>query len=387
MEDQKELVKLKSEDGVIVELSRKAAMRSELIKTTMENYPDFDVLDVKKVNGDSLSKIKEYLEHYESIEPKEIKKPLAENFKDCVDEWDYGFIGNEENIETLMNLIKAASFMNIDPLINLLSAKIAHKIKGISTATIRNTFGIKKLSEEEDKLLDKRNGLIMDVKDNEQLVKEKNSKYQTLKKEYSELTKKKYIISDNFPTYKQSPNYPNGCEPVALYLVLEYYNVNVTMEEIVNRLDKGKAPYKLDGKIYGGDPEKEFVGDPRLTKGGGYGVYQKPIISLANNYKKGIKDISGTSLDNVLKIVNKGKPVQVWATVDMTKPRSCITWTTDTNKKVTWQCGFHSMVIIGFTHNTVIVSDPTRGDIRSYNKTTFETRYNQIGKRAIYYEK
>ena len=152
MEDQKELVKLKSEDSVIVELSRKAAMRSELIKTTMENYPDFDVLDVKKVNGDSLSKIKEYLEHYESIEPKEIKKPLAENFKDCVDEWDYGFIGNEENIETLMNLIKAASFMNIEPLINLLSAKIAHKIKGISTATIRNTFGIKKLSEEEEKI-------------------------------------------------------------------------------------------------------------------------------------------------------------------------------------------------------------------------------------------
>ena len=100
-----------------------------------------------------------------------------------------------------------------------------------------------------------------------------------------------------------------------------------------------------------------------------------------------MKDISGTSLDNVLKIVNKGKPVQVWATVDMTKPRSCITWTTDAGKKVTWQCGFHSMVIIGFTHNTVIVSDPTRGDIRSYNKTTFEARYNAIGKRAIYYEK
>ena len=151
MEDQNELVlvKLKSIDGKIVQLSKKAAMRSVFLKNTMENYSEFTELDLKKVNGDSLSKIKDYLEHYESIEPKEIKRPLSDNFKDCVDEWDYEFIGKEENIETLMNLINAASFMDIDPLINLLSAKIAHKIKGISTPTIRNTFGIKELNKEE----------------------------------------------------------------------------------------------------------------------------------------------------------------------------------------------------------------------------------------------
>ena len=154
MEDQKELVKLKSEDGVIVELSRKAAMRSELIKTTMENYPDFDVLDVKKVNGDSLSKIKEYLEHYESIEPKAIPQPMRNaDFKECVDEWDYNFIGKEENIEILLNLINSANFLDIKPLIDLLAAKIAHKIKKINSSTIRSTFGIKDLNDREKKQL------------------------------------------------------------------------------------------------------------------------------------------------------------------------------------------------------------------------------------------
>ncbi len=224
------------------------------------------------------------------------------------------------------------------------------------------------------------------IKEKEELLKEDNEKFNSLSSEISLLKQIKVIIND-FPTYKQSPNYPNGCEVVALYTLLKYYKVNVTVEELAENLKKGKAPYKEEGVIKGGDPEIEFVGDPRLSGGKGYGVYQKPIMALASNYKKGIKDISGSSLSSVLKIVNKGIPVQVWATVDMVKPRACITWTTDTGKKVTWQCGFHSMVIVGFTHNTVIVSDPTRGDIRSYSRSTFEQRYNAIGKRAIYYEK
>ena len=224
------------------------------------------------------------------------------------------------------------------------------------------------------------------IKEKEELIKQDNEKYNNIINEINLLKQIKVIIND-FPTFNQNPNYPNGCEIAALYTMLKFYKVNVTMEDLANNLIKGKAPYREDGIIKGGDPEIEFVGDPRLTGGKGYGVYQKPIITLANSYKKGMKDISGSSLDTVLKIVNRGKPVQVWATVDMVKPRACITWTTDDNKKVTWQCGFHSMVIIGYTHNTVIVSDPTRGDIRSYNKSTFEARYNAIGKRAIYYEK
>ena len=39
--------------------------------------------------------------------------------------------------------------------------------------------------------------------------------------------------------YRQHPDYPTGCESAALYILLKYYNVNVTMEEIVNALPKG----------------------------------------------------------------------------------------------------------------------------------------------------
>ena len=52
-------------------------------------------------------------------------------FKEIVDGWDYDYIGKEENIEILENLIMSASFLDIKPLIDLLAAKIAHKIKTV----------------------------------------------------------------------------------------------------------------------------------------------------------------------------------------------------------------------------------------------------------------
>ena len=52
---------------------------------------------------------------------------------------------------------------------------------------------------------------------------------------------------------------------------------------------------------YGGNPEIEFVGDP--TDEHGYGVYQKPIIEVANKFKSGMVDYTGHSLEAVLEIV------------------------------------------------------------------------------------
>ena len=84
------------------------------------------------------------------LSQKKIPKPLKNfEFKEIVDGWDYDYIGKEENIEILENLIKSASFLDIKPLIDLLAAKIAHKIKSINSSTIRNIFGIKKLSDKE----------------------------------------------------------------------------------------------------------------------------------------------------------------------------------------------------------------------------------------------
>ena len=189
---------------------------------------------------------------------------------------------------------------------------------------------------------------------------------------------------DNFPTYYQYPNYPNGCESAALYNLLRFYKINVSMSHLVNNLKKGDSHHYENGVYYGGNPEIEFVGDPRYANG--YGVYQKPIIEVANKFKSGMIDYTGHSLDEVLKIVKKGIPVQIWASVNMQNTNVCTSWIyKPTGEKIDWICRLHSVVIIGFNKKRVFVSDSYTGKIESYNRKQLEKIYNLYGKRAIYY--
>ena len=190
---------------------------------------------------------------------------------------------------------------------------------------------------------------------------------------------------ENFPVQNQFPDYPVGCESVALYTLLKYYNVNVTIEDIVNRLKKGEKPHYEGEIMYGGDPEIEFLGDPKDVYS--YGVYEKPIKEVANMFKDGIKNISGTSLDDVLKLVKKGYPVQVWSSINCLEPKYADHSWIDrrTNKEIKWKQPFHSLVIIGYSIDKVVVSDPDSGGVREFDRQKFEKAYNFFGKRALYY--
>ena len=139
------------------------------------------------------------------------------------------------------------------------------------------------------------------------------------------------------------------------------------------------------GVLYGGNPEVEFVGDPRDPHG--YGVYEEPIIDVANHFKSGIINYSGSSLDSVLELVKQGVPVQVWVSIDLKDTKVCVSWKDKkTSIKISWICDLHSVVIGGFNSHTVYVSDPYHGSIIGYNRTQFERIYNLFGKRAIYYK-
>lgn len=144
-------------DGTSVEISTKAASRSTILKNIIENYPDEPHADLKDIDGEILKKVKEYLDHYENTEPQKIEIPLKSgNFKECVEEWDYNFLG--EDFDIIFELVKAGNFMDIKPLQDLASAKIGATIRNITTETIRAEFDIKgKISpqEEEQIMIDK----------------------------------------------------------------------------------------------------------------------------------------------------------------------------------------------------------------------------------------
>lgn len=192
-----------------------------------------------------------------------------------------------------------------------------------------------------------------------------------------------YMI-ENFPVFSQYPNYPNGCETIALYNLLRFYKVSVTPDELIEKLPKGEGPNLENGIFYGGDPEIEFVGDPKDLHG--YGVFQKPIFELASHYRKGMVDYTGHSLQDVLSLVRQQIPVQVWVSIGLKDTGVCHTWAyRDTGKEIKWICNLHSVIVIGYNSTSVYVSDSYTGKIESYSRTQFEKIYNLFGKRALYF--
>ena len=230
-------------------------------------------------------------------------------------------------------------------------------------------------------------GLTLSMQDLERIKNQNNEieeqiiKIELQKKEEEEKRK----LYESFPTFNQFPNYPTGCESVALYLLLRYHGVNVNVEEIVSSLKKGPLPYENNGQKLGGNPEVEFIGDPKTKYS--YGVYNKPIVEVANQYKSGVVSKIGLDFSEVLKLVQEKHPVMVWTTINLSKPFISTTWVDyETGDTIQWISGEHAVVIFEVEDSQVVVSDPYTGTIRKLDQKTFESRYNYLGKRAIYYE-
>ena len=155
--DVDEEIQIISSEGIVFKISKKASRRSRILKGMMEDYPDEASFPMKNIKGNILEKIKEYLMHYENEEPKEITIPLvSNNFNECVDAWDYNFLGNDFDI--VLELLSAANYLDIKPLYELISAYLGANIRGMNSNTIFKDFEIDELTdkEKEEMLNDKK---------------------------------------------------------------------------------------------------------------------------------------------------------------------------------------------------------------------------------------
>jgi len=211
----------------------------------------------------------------------------------------------------------------------------------------------------------------------------------TTRKKTTTTTTKPYIYTASlkFPTYNQNPKYPTGCETVALYILLNYYKVSVSIDTLINELDK--APISIinedTGEICVSDPSKVFLGDPTTSKNS-RGVYTAPIQKLANKYKEGAIAKVGLDFSEVEALVNSGRPVVAWTTINLGNSNVVLLGNScETGEQLYWHTHEHAMVVIATDDKYVVVSDPYTGTIRYFNKSTFISRYNLMGKRVVYY--
>eukprot|EP00537_Pseudo-nitzschia_pungens_P005468 CAMPEP_0172363594 /NCGR_PEP_ID=MMETSP1060-20121228/6905_1 /TAXON_ID=37318 /ORGANISM="Pseudo-nitzschia pungens, Strain cf. cingulata" /LENGTH=178 /DNA_ID=CAMNT_0013086357 /DNA_START=285 /DNA_END=821 /DNA_ORIENTATION=- len=152
MEDEKSIVKLVSKEGAIHEVPLSVAKMSALIATTIDDDDDDDDDDdederdreipLPNVKEVVLAKVIEYCTHHTMIEPMtSIQTPLkSSKIEDLVQPWYADFVKIERTL--LFELVTAANFMDIKPLLDLTCMAVAVAIKGKTAAELRTIFNI-----------------------------------------------------------------------------------------------------------------------------------------------------------------------------------------------------------------------------------------------------
>jgi len=116
---------------------------SELVKSMMEEDAEDDTNEIPLPNVKStvLQKVIEFCEHHREDPMTEIEKPLkSQNMADVVQKWYADFCDVEQVV--LFELILAANYMDIKPLLDLTCATVASMIKGKTPEEIRLRFNI-----------------------------------------------------------------------------------------------------------------------------------------------------------------------------------------------------------------------------------------------------
>ena len=150
------IVKLKSKDNQIYEVSIDLLEKAKLISGIVEDASDEDdTIFLREIDDINLIRIIDYLVHYQKEEPKEIPKPFPDRTDDAFlrsilnDDWTFDYI-QSMTLEEAINLVNAANYLQIDGLINILTAKLAHEMCNCDVEEQRRKFGIEcDMTEEE----------------------------------------------------------------------------------------------------------------------------------------------------------------------------------------------------------------------------------------------
>ena len=148
-------VKLKTSDNIIKEVDSNILMKSKLLDSLLKDFNEEELFSLPDVDSKYLELVIKYLEHYKDFEPKEVPKPFPERTDEefmkgiLNDQWTYDYLTNQ-TLEELINLLNAADYLQIEGLINIIAAKLAHEMCNCEVEEARKKFGIEcDMTEEE----------------------------------------------------------------------------------------------------------------------------------------------------------------------------------------------------------------------------------------------
>ncbi|GAA6018420.1 hypothetical protein JCM8202_001373 [Rhodotorula sphaerocarpa] len=135
-------VKLSTSEGEEFEVEHDVAVRSVLIKNMLEDVGESDqAIPLPNVSANVLKKVLEWCDHH-----RKDPEPLAEDQDDTrrktteISDWDAKFIQVDQ--EMLFEIILAANYLDIKPLLDVGCKTVANMIKGKQPEEIRKLFNI-----------------------------------------------------------------------------------------------------------------------------------------------------------------------------------------------------------------------------------------------------
>lgn len=212
------------------------------------------------------------------------------------------------------------------------------------------------------------------------------SETQTSAAEPAQPEENRILIAD-FPHISQNTKYPTGCESVAAVSLMQFYNVDISVEEFIDlHLPTADSPYYEGDVMYGESPWEAFIGDPYSEWG--YGCYSTVIVkamksALSRDYE--IKAIYNVSLPQLCtQYIDRGQPVMIWATMDMREPYEGDSWLLPNGETFTFICPEHALVLIGYDDTSYYFCNPQADEaVVSYPKEDCETAYSALHSQAI----
>lgn len=180
-------------------------------------------------------------------------------------------------------------------------------------------------------------------------------------------------------------NYKTGCELVSGAMLMQYYGIDCTPQQLYQEIAKVPAPVGADGIGY--SPQAYFIGQPEQIDG--YGCYAIPLMNAMNvllqQEEWNAVNISGTDLEDIVNTyLEKDVPIVIWATIRMSEPKEGNHWTLEDGSRFQWIAGEHCLVLVGVDEHYYYFNDPDcEGEVVGYERSVVEQRYEQLGRQAL----
>lgn len=187
------------------------------------------------------------------------------------------------------------------------------------------------------------------------------------------------------PRLAQMPDYPNGCEAVSAVMLLNYYGIDISIEDYITNYLPMEEVYEKDGVRYGPNPSQAYAGDPKDPYRG-WGTFAPVIFNSLQNLLKEednleVKDLSNSKLSDLILEM----PVLLWVTIDYEEATEVYEWLSyDGVKTYTYPKNAHVVVLVGVDKDNFYLNDPLKPEaVVKVDKETLEKSYNSMGRQAI----